>query len=217
MNIVAVRVLRRINHASIAILLAFSLFAGVAFSKEPPPTLSADAVLDMHFERMGANDWVGVGETLDPEYLKAEREKMVTMLRELEAKAAESPKKNDQGENFGQNFALEFALAAYGGAKSVDDLQRLSDAEIWGKSVPNLQIESLTVHRIGVVTEDDNLRHVVVRIDGVFRGKQESQLDLLTMVLTPKGWRVRMDEGFGGALRSLKQSIDFQNLNVAPR
>ena len=175
-----------------SVLLAFSMlaFACPLLAGELTPDLSAEQVAAESYARMSAGEWDRAAETFDPAALK--------QFRDMIAPIIEGP----MGEGMVDMF--------YGAGKTADDVRKMNDTAFFAGFMRNIAggvaVNLKGQEILGSVPEGADRLHLVTRASVEAMDIRMTQMEVVTMNRTPKGWRLALSGKFDGMAQAMRKA-----------
>jgi hypothetical protein len=178
-------------------MTGFALIATLMFGTTPVAAAdltvqdSPETVLAESYRRMKAAEWVAAADTFDAGALKQFREMLTPIL--------------DAGEGAG-------VMAVFFGAEqSSETIKTMSDQAFFAKVIatmmqtPGGKLEGQEI--LGGISEGAERRHMVVRSTASAMGISITQMEVVSLNLTPQGWRLALSGKIDGMAKALQQLL----------
>ena len=175
-----------------SVLFAFSMlaFACPLLAAELTPDLSAEQVAAESYARMSAGEWDRAAETFDPAALKQFRDMIAPILE------------GAMGEGMVDMF--------YGAGKTADDVRKMNDTAFFAGFMRNIAggvaVNLKGQEILGSVPEGADRLHLVTRASVEAMDIRMTQMEVVTMNRTPKGWRLALSGKFDGMAQAMRKA-----------
>ena len=196
----------RVHRLTATLLLA--CLPAFAIAAPPPPEATPEQVATEAYTRMKAGDWEGAVETFDPKALASFRGMMQPVL---EAVVKPDPSKEGAKTEAAGDMSALFLAMIFAPATSMDEIKALTDAQFLGRVMKNMTgmggvvLESQEI--LGTVAEGADTVHLVARTKATAEGLSMTEMEVITLVRTPAGWRLTMSGELTGLADVLNSTL----------